>query len=309
MKNNIFEFFDNIILSNSLNSNTRNIYKVFSIDDKKELINLLSPGGDYSIAWNNFLEDKYIYRGTYNNYLSKKDLAVEVTPGIRVSLGDVPNLYTILMSDILDSWKKFPKRNRSHICTTDVYKADAFGSTKYYVFPKNNAKIGVCSSEDIWDGFINKYDFLTAVELVRKIVYILDIVINKNVKESNQYLIEKQFTDAVKTKNLFKKFDTEFDKTTDEQREILEKNFLQSQKYCSLLTDYIHFVKNKNNNKSDFLKFLEKYVFSTKGFKIVDYKKFSHFNDSIEIWFEGPAIYIPTTFNKLEWLEKNVRTD
>jgi len=107
-------------------------------------------------------------------------------------------------------------------------------------------------------------------------------------------------------KNLFKKFDIEFDKTTDEQREILEKNFLQAQKYCSLLTDYIHFVKNKNNNKSDFLKFLEKYVFSTKGFKIVDYKKFSHFNDYIEIWFEGPAIYIPVNFESLNWLKNNV---
>lgn len=61
------------------------------------------------------------------------------------------NYYT-LMIDNFPSWKKYPKRSRSLICSSDVYYASGFGNL-YQVFPEKNGLIGVCSEMDIWSSF------------------------------------------------------------------------------------------------------------------------------------------------------------
>ena len=58
------------------------------------------------------------------------------------------------MSYLLPSWKDFPKRDSSFICTTSEYKARDYAFDKddlYHVFPENGANLGICSSLDIWD--------------------------------------------------------------------------------------------------------------------------------------------------------------
>lgn len=63
------------------------------------------------------------------------------------------NHYTLLL-DNLPSWKKYPKRSRSVICSTDRWKANEYkGSGLYYVLPKNGAMIGVCPRTDIFESF------------------------------------------------------------------------------------------------------------------------------------------------------------
>ncbi len=307
MKENIFKFFDKVILADSLNENVKNIYKTFSKNNKNELIKLLSIGGDYHDAWKNYLDNKGIYRGA-NNYLNKNDIAVEVTPGIRISTSKIPNVYTILLSDILKSWKKFPKRNKSHICSISRMVAGEYG-TVYYVFPRNDAKIGICPTNDIFDSFKNELIDISADSAARKIVIILDVILNDKTDIPS---IEMQLNDSLQTIKMFKDFDTAFDKTTSEQRQKLERKFLLSQNLHPLMSYYTKFVEEENSNKSDFLKFIEKYVYSAKNFKCKKVKDLFNFISQCknnEVWFEGPAIYIPTTSNKLEWLEKNVRTD
>jgi len=84
--------------------------------------------------------DSYTFKGDYRYTDPKK------SPG-RVS-ANTSNIYTILFNEILPSWKGWPKREV--ICSTDDI-SDNYRT--YKVFFKDNAKIGVCPSTDIWDSF------------------------------------------------------------------------------------------------------------------------------------------------------------
>jgi hypothetical protein len=78
----------------------------------------------------------------------------------RVSAVAPGNFYTLLM-DNLPSWKKYPKRSKSIICTTSIRNASDYG-TLGVVFPFNKARLGVCPASDIWDSFdIGLYEFNT----------------------------------------------------------------------------------------------------------------------------------------------------
>jgi len=79
------------------------------------------------------------------------------SPMARISRNAEGNYYTLLM-DNLPSWKGYPKRSKSFICSTDDMKASGYGDM-YYVFPVNGAKIGVCSSGDVFHSFpqLHKY--------------------------------------------------------------------------------------------------------------------------------------------------------
>ena len=246
--------------------------------------------------------ENYIYRGTKRKYLNKEDFAVEVTPGIRISKDGVPNLYTILLSEILDSWKKFPKRNRSHICSLDGDNASSYGDYLYYVLPKNGTKIGVCPYGDIWDSFNSTYN-QTAESLVLMICKIFMIVL-----EQSNYVIVNALKDASSTIHLFEAFDKKFDEfNEEEQRQHFINKFVDIYDH-TLMLDYINFVENDNNNKSDFMKFLERKIFNTKGFSVKSlYNIDSLMGDDREVWFEGPALYIPdNSHHQINWMIDNV---
>jgi hypothetical protein len=63
------------------------------------------------------------------------------------------NQYTLLMSN-LPSWKRYPRRDESLICSTARTLAGGYGKL-HLVLPFNGAKIGVCDSYDLWDSFVN----------------------------------------------------------------------------------------------------------------------------------------------------------
>jgi hypothetical protein len=78
------------------------------------------------------------------------------------------NVYTVLISKILPSWENWPKRNESIIFTNDIWAASSYLNDEdfqirgriqnralYNIFPNNNAKIAVCSSDDMWNSFQN----------------------------------------------------------------------------------------------------------------------------------------------------------
>lgn len=89
-----------------------------------------------------------IYRGKKTNFLFDYTDPSKGKP--RVSR-NTSNHMTLLM-DNLPSWKGWPKRSRSLICTTRAAKTVAYGKT-YVVLPEDNVKMGVCYGSDIWVSF------------------------------------------------------------------------------------------------------------------------------------------------------------
>lgn len=138
---------EKILLAERLNDNTRNRYIYLdNIEDIKKALSL----PEYSQAVEAHKDGVGIYRGhpSMNDYFG-----AIVTPGTRISQ-NTSNIYTRLFSDILPSWRNFPKRNKSVICTNNKETAEVYGGENYfYIFPKNNTKIAIADGTDIWYSF------------------------------------------------------------------------------------------------------------------------------------------------------------
>ena len=100
---------------------------------------------DCSDAWESFVSNgAVIYRGT-----SQTSDYIKVKPqnGKRKSAYTL-NYYTVAMSQ-LPSFKDYPPRDRSLICSTSTIKTREYGNT-FVVFPLNGTKIGIVNKKDIW---------------------------------------------------------------------------------------------------------------------------------------------------------------
>lgn len=149
---NIFATIDSIIAATAQYDGRTHVSRYKQLTDE-ECLTLLASS-DYSDAVKNAKRSVYIYRGDMSITSQYPLLA---TPGIRVS-ENTSNVYTFLMSTFLPSWRNYPKRNRSFVCTNSLYKAESYAyddDSVFCLFPKNNTKIGVCFETDIWDSFIN----------------------------------------------------------------------------------------------------------------------------------------------------------
>ena len=140
--------------------------KTNTYPEKDEVLKLIKS--HYSDAAKNFLDGNKLYRGID---LSVKFLEVDNSSIERKSTTMNSNNYNRLLSDILPSWKKYPKRNKSVICGTSMGIAKGYGSHIYIVLPKNTASIGFCPTADIWDSFKYAYEMLEKDEIVFKALY------------------------------------------------------------------------------------------------------------------------------------------
>lgn len=72
-------------------------------------------------------------------------------------------------------WAAYPKRDQSHICSTDIHYAAEFG-TPHIVVPHGNPQIGICPSDDSWTAFTCHLPqtMNDAYELANKIYAILE---------------------------------------------------------------------------------------------------------------------------------------
>lgn len=159
--NDINTIFARTAKSKSGNVPEKNKIKKTTIKDIKELKQLLKT--DYSSAYEKYLNGKGIFRGVNKNVVKKIGVYSILKPGLKASEDVKYNLYTRLFSDILPSWKDFPPRNRSFICTSSTGKAleftsmfatlDEWKNNIYVVLPKNGASIGICPKSDLWWSF------------------------------------------------------------------------------------------------------------------------------------------------------------
>jgi len=95
--------------------------------------------------------DKPIYRGFWG-----EGDAVIIDPRDQERFSaNTRNYYTWII-DNSPAYKDYPKRSRSLICTDDIGTARTFGDDiAWRVIPFDGAKIGVCSSLDLWVSFPN----------------------------------------------------------------------------------------------------------------------------------------------------------
>ena len=94
-------------------------------------------------------KNKVMYRGVKN---LGRDPVYLIDPKLKArKSANTRNHYTKLF-DNLPSWRAYPKRSRSIICSTDKTRPSLHGK-EYVVLPLNGAKIAICPTDDIWDSF------------------------------------------------------------------------------------------------------------------------------------------------------------
>lgn len=190
---NILKEFDSILARSVEPIKVDNIS--FDLQKLKELFKTR-----FSESFINFKNELCIYRG---HRKLNKEIAI-LTPGKRASQ-NTANYYTILMSYLLPSWKDFPKRDSSFICTTSEYKARDYALDKddlfdkddlYHVFPENGANLGICSASDIWDScsiqlsyYFDRYDdLLDFNEAILELYLGMLNYLNIKIKDKNNIL-------------------------------------------------------------------------------------------------------------------------
>lgn len=198
------------ILSRILDDKEENRIK-YRVVDEDEAAKLLVT--NYNQALNAYARGIRIFRG--DDDLSAKSSNIYLgIPGTRIS-NNTDNYYTKLMSDVLDSWSSYPKRNKSFICTTSKYRSKAYSEQYFGVFPKNEAKIGLCSAEDLWKSFKLLSSHVMNIDTMRDfnydfITFLVDLTeyIYKNV---NNELTIPDFNTSSRSVILdfFEKFDFE----------------------------------------------------------------------------------------------------
>jgi len=96
-----------------------------------------------------------IYRGIREIYNNNTILTVDPKLFNRTSRNTF-NYYTLII-DNSDSWKDFPKRSKSIICSANENDACEFSpGSPYIVIPlEKDCVFGVCSSSDLWMSFRN----------------------------------------------------------------------------------------------------------------------------------------------------------
>ena len=119
---------------------------------------------DSALVWmENYAEDyltkgNFIFRGvTGKNGIMHGD----TSSGTDRKSANTFNFYTLWM-DNHPSFKEFPKRGRSFICTPDIEYSRDYGKP-YIVIPKDASPVGVCQTNDIWGTIIEGH--LDLIEL------------------------------------------------------------------------------------------------------------------------------------------------
>ena len=298
MKNNIFNKIK-IILSATLNENTKmqiNAHRVFDSIVNKSFY------GKYSNALDTYVDiGTLLFRGDENleDYYSDEvgkwideikaenkvaDLDVvykivfELTPGKRKS-ENTGNFYTKLFSDVLESWKEFPKRNNSFICSTNYNTAVNYGANNIFcVFPENNVKIAICPKRDMWLSFKNS------------IGTDLDLFNNRFYRTLTAYIPEylDMFEDAI----------TQYD-SNDKIFEIfaaLEENIKRNKQVREQLDDDVIIVKNfiepVINGEHLYDYFNRALDPIANGFELISSFDKIYNYDNNEVWFSGKCLAI-----------------
>ena len=288
------------LVADALNENTKNKYKPLNKEIVLDYLN-----NEFSDAWKAYFEGHILYRGI-KKYFNYSDFTY-VVPGIRVS-ADSSNIYTKLISDILPSWRNYPKRSNSTICTTS--KSTALYYTKnsksetstngvLVVFPRNGAKIAVASTDDMWGSFHtlteNGIDELDSFNY--RFALFIKVVLSKiDNKEYNLNDINKYFLQGNnKILKIFNKIEYFIKQINKNQLKQFISNIYDAISTCVFFEELIMSIYS-GGTIIDFLDI----ILNPKenGFSLMNIKQISQGNR--EVWFSSDYITIKlTSINEL----------
>lgn len=94
---------------------------------------------------------------------------------------DTGNEYTFLISELLPSWRGFPKRNCCIIAAGRKSSAEEYlkpGRILYCVLPEDGAYIAVAPAEDMWDSFpyLRRFGITTIHEFNNRLASVLSSI-------------------------------------------------------------------------------------------------------------------------------------
>lgn len=257
-------------------------------------------------------EECFIYRGGQNH----GEISIRNHPLNRIS-ANTTNECTILLDNFLPSWKNYPKRSESFICSTSSDTAENYGDV-YFVIPMENKKIGVCPDLDIW------YSFENVTELIG--------VGGSQVPDTNEAL--QIIRDAMKLEKKEKKEISKYDypepdgmNTKKEINKFIDNvnSFLNDKTKLKLLLDSLDELEKKGTNNAGYSLALIKKASKDKNFiktlddllnpeannfklltktQLLDKKYFDK-----EVWFSSKAAFINISYfhvfqDKLKKLRK-----
>lgn len=230
-----------------------------------------------------------IFRGIHGR--SDVHLYADSSGHERVSRNTL-NYYTLLMDHILPSWKRYPDRSKSFICSTSVNTAGSYGNA-YVAFPRDGTLVGVCSEEDVWTSFSKAEGILDFVDMDG---------FNKFLQ--NMFKVFKVSNASDRDANVFGNALKELNNIFKNNLE----NFDSSQEFIEKMMEFV-----TNNSNISFGKFpLDVFLYEWIKYKNIikmlddvmdpDENKFrltvsekvptQYKNRDQEIWFSGPAVFV-----------------
>lgn len=228
----------------------------------------------------------YIWRGVYDR---------RVTNYQGFGKGEEPrksantyNYYTLFM-DNHPLWKSYPKRSESFICTTDMNKADIYGS-RFAVFPVDGSNIGVCPSRDLWDSFSAlRYDSLSDfTKLIYRMLSYAQDYINVNYADDNWPTFVRQSETLEKW--LHEDYDdTAYDSVEDTSE---QKRWIDNFNYSQIFLKYFEY---------SIIEMMEQVV-NPDDFKLI--KSGDSVPRSSEVWTDGQCIFVHEDKLTKEWVEE-----
>lgn len=121
--------------------NENNAYTVKELDDEKFIAWCETNASDYLNTPGNIM-----FRG-----MGHQSKGVIDTNNFNRTSANTYNYYTLFF-DNHPSWAAYPSRSKAYICSNSTEISEGFGSI-HFIIPANNAKIGICPSEDLWYSF------------------------------------------------------------------------------------------------------------------------------------------------------------
>ncbi len=286
--------YNSIIDNEALVSDTLKDYNIVDISlDDIELINLLNT--DYSEAFDRAKKGYFIFRGDVidDNIVNRK-------PGIRISLNNSYNYYNRLLSNILNSWKHYPKRNQSFICTSSYEYAAHWSDVVNLVLPINGTKLGICPRWDMWRSFTEHSD------IERMLYFNIDIskffsIINDTLADVHDYIFKYEdnkevYRYIVKTESNIKKL------TENKVNDLIE--YFHADMYNANIFEYI--IRSVYNDTETIISCLDDILNPEKNeFRTEFIESYSiPINKQRELWFSNEAIFIRIDYL---WDNKNSR--
>lgn len=299
---------NNALLSKTLNESTENRYRFLDNYDISEIKERYFDK-DYSQAYEAWLQNIVIYRGDMS--LEKQNhRIIGVVPGKRASQ-NTSNVYTSLFSTVLPSWKEYPRRDSSIVCTTNTTSAYNYAIDDIFVvFPKNNVSVAVCPRSDIWwsfDTICKRYRLKTLEEFNDDVIQFISAILDK---DDADIIDVFHTTDVSQIINLFSQ--------TQRMTKAKIKDYMNIQltfdgntaaeKFADeyLISDYFWISNNlcydliQNAYNGTLIRFFDKILSpEANNFKvgtIFDVPKENH-----EVWFSGPCLMISKSFLADYW--------